>query len=229
MNAAREKIVGWYSTGPKLKEADLDINSLLSRFTEAGDPVLVICEVQPKEIGLPFTAYYSVDEVRSDGTEKAKKVFISIPTEVGQTEAEEIGVEHLLRDVKDATISTLASDVSGKLQALNGLKSKLEEMQDYLSLVIEGKLPINHDILGFLQDIFNLLPNMNVEALSKAIAVKTNDMSLAIYVSSLIRSILALHKLIDNKERLLHAEKEKDEKAKKDEGSKKKTAVVASA
>lgn len=36
-------------------------------------------------------------------------------SQVGQTEAEEIGVEHLLRDVKDATISTLATDVSAKL------------------------------------------------------------------------------------------------------------------
>ncbi len=44
--AAREKVVGWYSTGPKLKEADLDINALLSKFTESGEPVLVICEVQ---------------------------------------------------------------------------------------------------------------------------------------------------------------------------------------
>jgi 26S proteasome regulatory subunit N8 len=35
-----------------------------------------------------------------DGTEKARKVFVSVPTEVGQTEAEEIGVGHLLRNVK---------------------------------------------------------------------------------------------------------------------------------
>lgn len=39
-------MVGWYSTGPKLKEADLDINSLMSKYTENGEPVLVICEVQ---------------------------------------------------------------------------------------------------------------------------------------------------------------------------------------
>lgn len=74
---------------------------------------------------------------------------------------------------------------------------------------------------------------MNVEALSRAIAVKTNDMSLAIYVSSLIRSILALHKLIDNKERLLHVEKEKEkekeDKANKDEIASKAKVVVASA
>lgn len=39
------------------------------------------------------------------------------------------GVEHLLRNVKDATISTLASDVSAKLQALKGLKSRLADVQ----------------------------------------------------------------------------------------------------
>ncbi len=58
------------------------------------------------------------------------------------------------------------------------------------------------------QDIFNLLPNMNVEAMSKALSVKSNDMMLVIYVASLIRSILALHKLIDNKEQRLWSEKE---------------------
>lgn len=68
--AAREKIVGWYSTGPKIREADLDINGLISRFSD-WQPVLVICEVQPKEIGLPFTAYYAIDEVREVSTGKA--------------------------------------------------------------------------------------------------------------------------------------------------------------
>lgn len=51
-----------------------------------------------------------------------------------------------------------------------------------------------------VQDIFNLLPNMNVETLSTSLAVKGNDMMATIYLASLIRSILALHKLIDNKE-----------------------------
>jgi 26S proteasome regulatory subunit N8 len=56
-----------------------------------------------------------------------------------------------------------------------------------------------------LQDIFNLLPNMNVEALSTSLAVKGNDMMAAIYLASLIRSTLALHKLIDNKEQRMWA------------------------
>ncbi len=60
-------------------------------------------------------------------------------------------MEHLLRDVKDVTISTLATDVAGKLQALQGLRSRLLEIQSYLEAVLEGKLPVNNDIMFYLQ------------------------------------------------------------------------------
>ena len=47
-----------------------------------------------------------------------------------------------------------------------------------------------------MQDVFNLLPNLNMEELTRAFSVKANDMMLVIYVSALIRSVLALHNLI---------------------------------
>lgn len=34
----------------------------MSRFCD--DPVLVICEVQPKNLGLPITSYFSKEEVK---------------------------------------------------------------------------------------------------------------------------------------------------------------------
>ena len=37
-------MVGWYSTGPRLREADLDITDLMSNYCDM--PLLVICEVQ---------------------------------------------------------------------------------------------------------------------------------------------------------------------------------------
>lgn len=42
--AAREKVMGWYHTGPRLREADLDINQLMANYCD--NPVLVICEVE---------------------------------------------------------------------------------------------------------------------------------------------------------------------------------------
>lgn len=202
---AREKVIGWYSTGPRLREADQDINDLVSKYVET--PLLVICEVQPKGEGLPTTAYYAKDEIREDGTQKSQKVFVNIPTEVGATEAEEVGVEHLLRDVKDATVSTLSTEVERMAGGLSTLKARLLEIQQYLELVIAGKLPVNHDIVYSLQDIFNLLPNIDAE-LTRSFAVKSNDMMMVVYVASLIRSVLALHNLINNKEQKVWREKE---------------------
>uniref|UniRef100_A0A0E0DJJ3 MPN domain-containing protein n=1 Tax=Oryza meridionalis TaxID=40149 RepID=A0A0E0DJJ3_9ORYZ len=207
---AKEHVVGWYSTGPKLRENDLDIHALFNNYVP--NPVLVIIDVQPKELGIPTKAYYAVEEVKENATQKSQKVFVHVPSEIAAHEVEEIGVEHLLRDVKDTTISTLATEVTSKLAALKGLDARLREIRGYLDLVIEGKLPLNHEILYHLQDVFNLLPNLNVNELIKAFAVKTNDMMLVIYLSSLIRSVIALHNLINNK--MLNKEHEKAEDSK---------------
>jgi hypothetical protein len=42
--SAREHVVGWYSTGPRLREADLSIHQLMTNY--CANPVLVICEVE---------------------------------------------------------------------------------------------------------------------------------------------------------------------------------------
>jgi ribosome-binding protein aMBF1 (putative translation factor) len=129
--------------------------------------------------------------------------FQHIPSEIGAVEAEEVGVEHLLRDIHDTSISTVASNVNAKILSLKSLVAHLKEMHAYLNNVCEGKLPANQKIISQLQDIFNLLPNLNVDELVRSFAVKTNDMMLVIYLSSLIRSIIALHNLINNKVRYL--------------------------
>jgi len=203
---ARERVVGWYSTGSKLKPNDVDINEVLRKYTP--NPVMVLIDVQPKEtLEIPTKAYISMEEVKEGSTEAPKLTFSHITSEIGALEAEEVGVEHLLRDIKDTSVSTLATHISGRLNSLKSLISHLQEMKIYLENVAIGKLPINHQIIGNMQDIFNLLPNLNVEEMSKSFSTKTNDMMFVIYLSSLIRSILALHNLINNKIENRDAEK----------------------
>ena len=59
---AREKLIGWYHSGPKLRASDLEINELFKRYTP--NPLLVIIDVQPKEVGVPTDAYFAVEEIR---------------------------------------------------------------------------------------------------------------------------------------------------------------------
>ena len=59
---AREKLIGWYHSGPKLRASDLEINELLKRFIAR--PVMVIVDVRPETVGIPTDAYFAVDEIK---------------------------------------------------------------------------------------------------------------------------------------------------------------------
>lgn len=130
-------------------------------------------------------------------------------------------------------VGTLSTRITSQLQSLQGLHLRLRDIGQYLQKVIDGELPVNHAILGNLQDVFNLLPNLsnptatpqasgsenqhieNTE-LARAMSIKTNDQLMAIYLSSLIRAITAFHDLIENKIQNRQQQEEKD--SKKDEG-----------
>jgi len=222
---AREKLIGWYHSGPKLRASDLEINELFKRYTP--NPLLVIIDVQPKEAGVPTDAYFAVDEIKDDGT-TTSKTFVHTPSIIEAEEAEEIGVEHLLRDIRDVAVGTLSTRITSQLQSLQGLHLRLRDIGQYLQKVLDHELPVNHAILGNLQDVFNLLPNLSTPAqtpgisgqetqienseLARAMSVKTNDQLMAIYISSLIRAITAFHDLIENKIQNRQQQEETDSK-----------------
>jgi 26S proteasome regulatory subunit N8 len=110
--------------------------------------------------------------------------------------------------------------------------------------VLDGDLPVNHAILGNLQDVFNLLPNLSTPKaagkdlgsvngivngavgvqggssenteLARAMSIKTNDQLMAIYLSSLIRAITAFHDLIENKIQNKRTAEEEDARKEED-------------
>lgn len=214
---AKEKLIGWYHSGPKLKASDLKINDVFKKYTP--NPLLVIVDVQPRTVGIPTEAYFAVDDIKHDGS-KAERTFVHVPSLIEAEEAEEIGVEHLLRDIRDQAAGNLSLKVTQSYQSLLGLHQKLREIATYLEKVYEKKLPMNHSILGKLQNVFNLLPNLtygdtttdkymnghgvdNIEdssnPLATAFTVKSNDELMMVYISTLVRSIIAFHDLIENK------------------------------
>lgn len=139
-----------------------------------------------------------------------------------------------MRDIRDVAVGTLSTRITSQLQSLQGLHLRLRDIQQYLQKVLDKTLPVNHAILGNLQDVFNLLPNLstpktsshvpngvdapvkNDSELSHAMSIKTNDQLMAIYLSSLIRAITAFHDLIENK--IQNRQQQEEKEAKKDEG-----------
>jgi 26S proteasome regulatory subunit N8 len=188
----RERIVGWYSTGPKIRPCDSEMHEVFRRYCVDATPAFVIIDVTSKEDALPIKSYVTGED----------KTFFHIPSFVSSLEAEEVGVEHLLRDIKNATASTLSVRVSEKTKALRTLAGELNNIAAYLADVLGGKLPHNQQILGNLQTVVNALSSQRLlkdEELAKAFNIERNDETLSIYIGAALRSTLALHNLIDNK------------------------------
>lgn len=202
---AKEKMIGWYHSGPKLRSSDLQINELFKRWISK--PVLVVVDVMPT-VGIPTEAYFAVEEIKDDGT-STSKTFVHVSSTIEAEEAEEIGVEHLLRDIRDQSTGTLSTKITNQLHSLQGLNERLAEIATYLEAVLTGELPVNHTILGSLQDIFNLLPNLTPATtadgkpkdteLSSAFKTNMHDSMMTVYLSSLVRAVMSLHDLIDNR------------------------------
>jgi Maintenance of mitochondrial structure and function len=87
-------------------------------------------------------------------------------------------------------------------------------------------MPVNHQIVYHLQDALNLLPDLSAEGVKRSFASSTNDQLLVVYRSSLLRAVIALHALVDNKVTIGRAEleegggDEKDEEKDKDKRGK---------
>lgn len=122
------------------------------------------------------------------------------------------------RDIKDTTVGTLSQRITNQVHGLKGLNSKLLDIRSYLEKVATGKLPINHQIIYQLQDVFNLLPDVSLQEFVKAFYLKTNDQMVVVYLASLIRSVVALHNLINNK--IANRDAEKKEGQEKEDSKK---------
>ncbi|KAL4497934.1 hypothetical protein ABPG72_014791 [Tetrahymena utriculariae] len=214
---AREKVLGWYTTGKHFKQHDIQINEVFKKYCP--NPILLIVDVQHEDkLALPTETYSAVDEVSKNG--EIIQTFVHLPSTVEAFEPEEIGVEHLLREIRDVSVNTLTNQVTDKIQALKGMMGKIQQIKLYIEAVLGGKVQAKNDILFKIQEILNLLPNLNNPEIIKSFASKNNDQMFVLYICSLSKSIISLHSLINNKlqnkeaelEKLREADKKVDEK-----------------
>jgi len=222
---AKETVVGWYSTGPKIRSVDMQINELISQYTP--NPVFLVVDVNPQneQLALPMEAFVAVEELNAvEPRDEANKIepdsrmkFSHLPYDVATLEAEDIGVEHLLRDIPDRVgQGTISERIAHKERALRSLQGKLLEVKAYLVNVVEGRLPPNQKVLDSIQDMFNMLPKVSdARQYTRSFAVESNDMLSAVYLGALTRVVIALHELILNKYEYHDAERKLDEASKK--------------
>ena len=217
----KEKLVGWYSSGPKIRPHDIEINEVFRKYCDK--PVFAIIDVQEKKesLGIPAESYIMKEEVDQDG--QLVKTFFKLNTTIEASLPEQIGVEFLLKDINDPNrVGSVSKIINDKEQSLKALIKKLTDIKAYLTNVIAGKIPLNTQIIYNIQEIFNLLPNFDTDSLIKAMSIQTNNNYLVLYLSWLVKTVVALHKLINNKIAIKEEENMIKENEKKEEEKKKK-------
>jgi 26S proteasome regulatory subunit N8 len=175
-----------------------------------------------ESLGIPTESYIMKEEVDAEG--QLVKTFFKMHTTIEASLPEEIGVEFMLRDINDTNrVGSISKVVQDKIMSFKALIKRLNEIKEYLKKVLDEKIPTNPQIIYNIQEIFNHLPNFETENVIKAMSVQTNNNYLVLYLSWIVKTIVQLHKLINNKIALKEEEKqpEKNKKeAKKEEEEK---------
>lgn len=170
-----EKIVGWYHSGPKMYKNDLEISKAFCKYVD--DPILAVVDVNMEASDIPVQVYRL----------KFKKTLDHINVLVGADETEEVGIEHLLRDIKEGTGSSLKDRVDEIKDSLKTYKNCLDEIILYITEVENGKKP-SFEILENLQEVLNELPKFS----------SSPDLS-RVYSAELVNTFIALKDLHRNR------------------------------
>lgn len=192
----KEKILGWYCTTSDYASWDIEINEFWSRYC----PTPVYLLVDLLKAGAPeppLKAYYSRRSYGDGG--KVARVFTSIGCRVAADDAEEVGVEHLLRDVQEIDTSSLSGKVGLKLKAFATLSSKISKIINYLDNVSSKGQSPKKEISTALHAIVSKMSLVLDTDLEVTLSRQLNDNYSSILLGNLSQNICNLHELLNNR------------------------------
>lgn len=166
---AKEKVLGWYHTGSILRPSDSYISTLFISYVE--NPLLLVVNLYTKNI--PLKMY------------KLQEDLIPIQCRIEAEEAEEVGVEHLIRDIKND------DDDEELYVSLQLYKRAIETIINYINDVMENKIVGNYEIMNEIQECLNeRVIDFDV----------SEDLSLC-YLACLIKGVIMLKELECNRKK----------------------------
>ncbi|KAK6090790.1 hypothetical protein P3W45_000035 [Vairimorpha bombi] len=175
---SKEEIIGWYHTGPKMCQNDIEITKSMLKIID--EPYLVIINIHSDDYDLPIQIFKL----------NKQKEFVHVNGKIEAEEAEEVGVEHLIRDVREERTGSLKDDVSIIRESMKVYSNCISNIQNYIQSVIDGELEYNHEIINLLQDILNSIPKLS-RTLEKNLS--------SVYLCELIKTTINLNDLKKNR------------------------------
>ncbi|KAI5191733.1 26S proteasome regulatory subunit N8 [Nematocida sp. AWRm77] len=187
-----EVILGWYHTGSHLHKNDLQITQSFQSYTK--DPILAVIDVEHANKGSPVKCY-KLERESKTSTESTKFVFSHVPFEIEAEEAEEVGVEQLIEDVKDINIGDLGHKIERAKGALGELAKNLAQIEQYLQDITDKRKPYDIETMDAIQELINSIPRRIPQSMEEY----TEKMELNGYICAAGRSVVLLNDMANSK------------------------------
>jgi len=193
-----EVVVGWYATtvdGCSITEHSCLIHDFYSK--ECRQPIHLVVDTSLLQNSLSMKAYVSsrlTIRSKSDAKPMAAQ-FQQIQVKIKSSEPEKIGIDTMVKNLeRDSaeTIDSTRSEVTNLQQSIESLLEALNSTCDYVDNVVDGKLPIRHDVGQLIAHAIAAVPRIQPLQLEKMFDDSVQDMLMVSYLSNLTRTQLAV-------------------------------------
>mmetsp|Transcript_14200 Transcript_14200/g.40249 ORF Transcript_14200/g.40249 Transcript_14200/m.40249 type:complete len:284 (+) Transcript_14200:165-1016(+) len=180
----KDLVIGWFSTGYSMNGSDALIQDFYGR--ECSSPIHLTVDTTLTDSQMRISTY--VSRSLSLGDKQLATEFIEIPCQTRLIEAERIGVDLLdKRDQKE-----LPDDMDRLRDSFQKLSGMVEGCTQYVEDVLAGRKPANAEIGRYLSDTVAAIPYISPVDFEKMYEDNMQDMLLVMYLSSLMRTQLAI-------------------------------------
>merc|ERR1712087_757945 len=141
------EVIGWYSTGDKIQENDMQTHKTISEINESPVFLLLDPTITEGNRNLPIMLYETELHV-IEGV--PSQIFVQAKYTVDSLEAERVAVDQVARIVpsrKASASEQLSSHMTGMQNAIKMLRARISVVLDAVKLMKEGKIPYDHSLL----------------------------------------------------------------------------------
>lgn len=187
-----ESIIGWYHTGACLHKNDLQITQTFRSY--CSDPILAVIDVKHAKDGSPVKCYM-LERENNTNTESTQFVFSPVPFAIEAEEAEEVGVEQLVEDIKDVNIGDVENKIMRTKEALSELCKGLRTIEKYLLDVENGKKKYDTESMNAIQELMNNIPRRIPGGMKEY----TDKLNVNSFICATVRPVVLLNEVQQSK------------------------------
>jgi len=188
--------LGWYSTGDKVHQNDIEVHKQLLEFNESPLYLLLDAVACNTSKELPIFIYESELHVVQD---TPTLMFVKAPFKIETGEAERIAVDHIARIVPSggSAGSLLTAHLMGIHNAISMLHTRIKVLINFLEATKNGKVPKDNAMLRKIAGLCHQLPAIDSPTFSRDFINEYNDALMITYLASITKGANSINEMID--------------------------------